>query len=614
MRLDSGKYAGPAAWAAALFVLAFALYANTLRHEFVWDDVRLIEDNPRVRQLDADGVKDAFATHYLVAVQPRGSLYRPLSTVSFQIDHAVHAGDAGGFHLTNVFLNAIHCVLVFLFVLVLFRSLALAAAAGLLYTVLPLHTENVAWVAGRTDLLSAVWMTTTLILYVAHRRRPHLLYLLAGQVAFLAGLLSKEITLALLPLMVLFEVTPIRRLLQNNPDTPAPRSLVFGTIGTYGVTAIVYLILRHKVIGGFNPVYTSPVQGIGETVALAVKTVGGYTTKILFPFVLNAEYEIPLTGGAATAYFVLGLATVAGLLCLLWRWRHRGFFVAGLAIYAVTLLPVLNVIPIAETAAERFLYYPTVGSSLILAGLFAPALTAVVARRQDRRPGRGMWIQIAGFVILVVACAVTTVGRNAVWRSEDTLFATTVRDAGDNARAHLNLGNTYYKKGNYIEAIAEYEKALALDPGYAGAWSSQAGAYLHLGQPDRALRMIDRALEIESNNANFLGSRGTILSRLGRYDEAATAFESALRVRPDHGDAMFNYALSEYRRGDFRKSKTLFERVPRKDTDYIRTWYYLGAVEARLGNRQVSRQHLNRFLSLYPHDDAVSETARELLK
>ncbi len=70
-------YLRPAAWAIGVFVLAFLLYANTLGHQFVWDDVQLIEENPRIHRLDIQGVNDAFSNHYLIAAQKRGSLYRP---------------------------------------------------------------------------------------------------------------------------------------------------------------------------------------------------------------------------------------------------------------------------------------------------------------------------------------------------------------------------------------------------------------------------------------------------------------------------------------------------------------------------------------------------------
>jgi Tfp pilus assembly protein PilF len=201
-----------------------------------------------------------------------------------------------------------------------------------------------------------------------------------------------------------------------------------------------------------------------------------------------------------------------------------------------------------------------------------------------------------------------------VWRSEETLFAATATEAGESARAHLNLGNTYYKNGNLRAAIAEYQKALDIDPRYAGAWSSLAGAYVRMGQTEKALETIERALAIEPRNANFLSSRGTIYSRLKRFEEAAASFDAALRVQPDHSDARFNYALSEYMRGNTGKSIALFESVPRKDTDYPRVYYYLAVMEAERNDMAAARRYAERFLSLYTKRDALRSRAGTILE
>ena len=599
----------PVLWTAGVFVVSLLLYGNTLHHRFVWDDVRLIEENHRIRQLDLQSAKEAFTTHYLIAVQPRGSLYRPLSTLSFQLDYRLHGANAGGFHTTNVILNAVHCALVFIFILLLFRSLSLAVAGALLYAALPLHTENVAWVAGRTDLLSAVWMTLSLICYVMWRRRERYAWIAAGSLSYALGLLSKETALAVPLILLVVEITPARQLLSTQAEGRGRHRAIALPFAIFVALSLGYLALRYAVIGGFNPVYSDQIRGVGPKAALVLATVAGYASKIVYPFRLNAEYEIPIPKGLLGFYPLAGLAALAALGYVGWRFRARPVVAVGLAVFFITLLPVLNIIPISETAAERFLYYPTLGSCLLLATIFAPALSKI-----RRNKSAVDWILVSGFVVLISAYSVKTVTRNTVWKSEETLFAATVTDAAENARAHLNMGNTYYKDGNLYEAIEEYEKALAIDPRLAGAWSSLSGAYVRTGRMDLALDTIERALAIEPNSANFLSSRGTIYSRMKRYDEAASSFEAALRAQPDHSDARFNYALSEYLRGDYDKAIALFETVPRKDTDYVRAYYYMAVMEAGKNNLEAARRHAERFLSLYPQRDELRSRAEAILE
>ena len=89
-----------------LMVLTVLLYANTLGHEFVFDDVTLIIQNPQVLELN-----------WLSIVWKGG--YRPIRTLTYAFNYALGGDDPFGYHLFNVLLLACNFALLFIFLLLL---------------------------------------------------------------------------------------------------------------------------------------------------------------------------------------------------------------------------------------------------------------------------------------------------------------------------------------------------------------------------------------------------------------------------------------------------------------------------------------------------------------
>ena len=95
--------------------------------------------------------------------------YRPLTSLSFKLDWLLAPGSPFQFHLTNLLLHALvtHLFHTLLLSLSLPSSSSTALTAALLFAAHPIHTEAVAGVVGRAELLSALFFLLTLL---AHRR------------------------------------------------------------------------------------------------------------------------------------------------------------------------------------------------------------------------------------------------------------------------------------------------------------------------------------------------------------------------------------------------------------------------------------------------------------
>lgn len=115
-------------------------------------------------------------------------------------------------------------------------------------------------------------------------------------------------------------------------------------------------------------------------------------------------------------------------------------------------------------------------------------------------------------------------------------------DAGHFDAHHL-LGVVLTRLGTKEEALASYERALAIRPDDLQALSNRSVALDGVGRSDEALLGYERALAIRPDYAPALANRGNTLRRLGRFAEAESSYDSALKLQPGFPDYRFNRAL-----------------------------------------------------------------------
>lgn len=141
-----------------IVVLTFAVYANSLQGEFIWDDKDLIVDNSYIKNwsnLDTNLTKDFF---YRSQDKGKVGYYRPVITLSYMLDYSLWKQNSSGYHLTNLIFHVLNSVTIYLLVLLLSGSLICSLLVSLLFAVHPIHTESVSWIAGRTDLIASFFL------------------------------------------------------------------------------------------------------------------------------------------------------------------------------------------------------------------------------------------------------------------------------------------------------------------------------------------------------------------------------------------------------------------------------------------------------------------------
>lgn len=131
----------------------------------------------------------------------------------------------------------------------------------------------------------------------------------------------------------------------------------------------------------------------------------------------------------------------------------------------------------------------------------------------------------------------------------------------DLAIVHNIRGNAFSNDMNYDKAIADYDAAVRLDPGYANAYYNRGIAYASSGRPVQAIADYDAVLRLKPGFAPAYFGRGNAYDALARYDQAIGSFDAALRLSPGYTAAYANRGIVYAKRGDQARAIADFKRA-----------------------------------------------------
>ncbi len=601
--------------------IALAVYANTLGHDFAYDDFWFLVHNPTVRSFG-----EALRTFSKPAEDYRFH-YRPLTTLSFGLDYAAAGLRPWFYHAENILLHVVVTLLVFLVLRPLGEETAWLAAA--LFAVLSVHTEVVANVASRSELLASALGLAALWRWP----RPWL----AAMLLFLA-LLAKE-NPVVVPALV-----PLLWWRQADQLTPRRQAWVLGWL----VAAVgAYLLLRALVHGRiFFPLHI--LYSLDNPLALAdwatrVRTalmiVGQNLALCFVPYHLSADYSAPqiplVTAWSEPRFLFWSLLPVAGLAIAFTVRRAHPNLLRGLLWFLVALAPVSNlVIPIGTIRADRLLYLPSVGTCLVAAEI----LGLLLATRR-----RLAWVLVAALLVTLGALAAH---RNLIWRNQETLVRAMVADAPRSARAHYLLAAQQAASRNCPSAVDGFRRALELFPEYWGARLGLAACQERLGDlagaeqgyrevfrldpQDRLVgeslarvcekrndwpcvattmrRLLAANQQAAADPASWL-TQGNALFHSGELKEAEVAYRRAIALGGS-AVAHFNLAGVLVRLGRFREAVEQFQAAEQKGMTGAELYEDWAQAQRRAGDTRGARETAARGFKLFPDSEALRKLAR----
>ena len=518
----------PPRWlpAATLALLALAATVTTLGHDFTYDDRDVIFVNDRVHSLahlSRLWVETYWPANY------GGDGYRPIVMSLFTLQWVAANGAPWVFHLVNILLTIATTLAVYWCAAAVLPAVGAWVAAAL-FAVHPVHVEVTGNVVGQSELVVALLLALAVGLYLRRRATHELSGRDVAAISALFGLalFTKEHAIVLPGLLVACEATVL-----PGDEWRARVRTMRPLLLALTAVALTYLYVRGFVqqdLAGFlpHPVFRFLRMSVIDRLGTMMNEMPRIAQLILFPTRLSADYspnDVVVANGLAFSQ-IPGLFICLGTVLLAFALRTRAPVVSfGLLWLIIAFLPVSNLlVPAGFVTAERTLFFPSIGA-VLMAGAVAEhvRLKASVTRRR---------LASAFLAMLLVAGLARSIGRQRVWKNNDTFFDALMHDAPNGYRAHLLHGRHLAIKGRLREMEIEYRRAIRMFPYDAGMTLLIADAYTRVGFCAPAVALFEWTFGVEPEMGDGRYEYVYCLARLGRWTDVRREALAGLRLVP----------------------------------------------------------------------------------
>jgi tetratricopeptide (TPR) repeat protein len=550
-----------------LTLIGVIVHSSALQGQRIWDDEYLAHDNPFIKSPLL--ILESFR-HYLF-LDSFSAHYRPVQNLSFIIDYFFWNTDEFGFHLTNVLLHVGSGILLYFLLRQLFASLWLrgippavrerasrrlpwisrgAFLIALLWLVHPVHSAAVDYISGRADSLAfffaaAGWLLFRRAQCITRAGGRASIYFLAAICGLLA-LLSRETGCIWIALFLahLF-------LIERQLSRCARVGVLCGCLAIVALYFGLRQLPHERLTSTPQAGWTAPVRTV-----LMARALGDYTRLMIFPSNLHMERTVfdpafyksnaDWRASIGLEYLsILGLILLAALVFgSIKTGRGRAARIFGALWFLAAYLPISNIVQLNATVAEHWLYLPSVGLLVFLAGCAVEL------------PSRYRHIITGTATVALIGLSCRSFVRSSDWANEETFYKRTIAVGGTSVRTGVNLGRMYSARGAYAEAEKIFRQVLDSVPDYPVA----------------------------------LNNLADVLTREGKKAEAEKIFaamdEASAKTRTEYPRTWMgavNHARMRYNAKDYQAALAILDKAR---ADYPRVWEIISLQSEILREKQ----------------------------
>jgi protein O-mannosyl-transferase len=566
-----------------LFLAILGTYYESLFTPFInIDDPFYIEHNPYIRDLSWRGIYEIFSNIIVTN-------YFPLQILSYAVDFRIWQLQPFGYHLHNLLLHILNAVLIFLLLKKIFSQPWVSFLAALLFALHPVNVESVTWVAERKNVLSMAFMLLSLgaYLYYLEEQKPirRWTFYAAALLLFLLALLAKVSAVVLPPLFLLYDLCFLRRKWRGMIRDKLPffgMALLFSLITVWVYHSGKQLAEYH---GG------SPYTNFLTMMNVVVE----YIHSLILPVSLDFYYYTPISQSFFESQVLLSLGALFLFAFLAWRsWRRNRVFFFWLAWFFISLLPVLNIIPIPILRADRYMYLPAVGLFYLLSlGLWKMG--------ERVNPGYRFPILLLAGVLIAGSYGFLTVERNKLWKDYMNLWEENLRKFPHGQLAYQYLGYGYMQRGKPDQAISYFQAGLRENPKAVILMNGMALAHRSKGDLVKAEEILLRAKQVNPKDSAVLNNLGLIYLKYGDLPKAQSYIQKAVEADPQNYAAQTNLGMLFYSLNQPERAVRELEKAIEMAPGYIEPYLNLAHILWEKRNPEKAKAVLGRSLKMVPN-------------
>lgn len=575
-------------WLPAVIILVAGIYVPAVFNGFVnWDDHIYVTGNRLVNTFTAENLRMMFTTSF-------DGHYHPLTLFSLALDHLIAGDRAWFYHLVSLCLHLANTVLVFMTSRKFLNNIPAAALAALVFGIHPVNVEAVAWISGRKDVLSGFFFLLSwwsYLRYIKFQKRSLYGFTL---LFFVSSVLAKEQTLALASALILTDWYfgrkwySYRALIEKIP------------FFVLAIIAGMLVIWAQAETGYFKPLSGEAVTFYNRLL-LGCTGLAMYLFKLIIPVGLSAFHPYPFDSvGTAPSIFLLSIAIIPVLIILLIISYSRArllFF--GLMFFLINiflLLRLLQANPGDFIIAERYLYMSSVGIFIVAAGGFYKIVDAKIKIRRLMIP--------VGMAVIILLGVLTSM-RIPVWNNSLRLLDDILGRYPDVYTAINCRGDVYAEMKNYDRALADFDKAVTLNPHNDRAWANRGRVFAITGDYRQALADMEKAVTLDPGNAENYLNRGIAIHKSGNNDAALRDFDTALQINPGMAEAFAERGNVRISMRDFERALQDFDRALEINTQLARAYVGRGIALSSMRKFIQAVEALNTAIRLEPGDTEI---------
>jgi tetratricopeptide (TPR) repeat protein len=557
----------------------------TFHGEFILDDNPLVKNNSYIKKVQSiasylmqeDGISDKkdmerdYHTGY----------YRPLINFSYWIDYKTWGMRAPGFRTTNLILHLLSCFVLYHLVFLFVNDWRAAFLATLLFSLHPVHTESVAWVTSRNNILVTLFSLLSFYIYLKGKETASYIKIGLSALCFMLATLTKEFAIMLLPIMLLHQWL-------FEKEKGNIRETVYIYL-PFAVVLVVYFLLRQGATGSWMS--PSGTDGLWSRIYYAPYLIVYNLRCVFFPYALhNFSTSYPTFLLDSKALGSIFLVVLLGV--LIWKKRRHRLILFPAASFLIALFPVLNIIPTSASSlvGMRWLYFPMSFLTIALAWIILKGLSnrafvvfsfvsiaSLYFGLYTYTLNRGLWQNEKNFFhteVLQFNNSLYFGGLAELYLDEkkyedaDRYFRESIKHYPHIARTYINYSALfiYNERPEAALSLLRQAKSLTMTRDERGDWFNNMGmAQFKLRNGEEALKNFKKAVLYRPEEPLFWGNLGGAYSSMADYENSVSSLKKGLEIAPDSIELLKNLAIIYMKMGKYEDAVKVLEKMSAAD-------------------------------------------------